>query len=292
MKICIGNLVGLPAAGKTTFCHEIIKHFTKNQYECNVLHISYDNFIDIPNDIAYFEHKIYKKNRLQLAWIIDRIIKNFKTIRNIEFLNEIFNRTYPQNTFNCIKSLSFNLENENCLLLIDDNMYYKSMRKQIRNIAIENEIGYFLINFRTTLNACLNQNSQRLNSIPNEFIEKMKVKFEQPQRQEGFLFNVGIDNVSIELFQETIQYHFDHPLVKQEPLESINVPQSELHRIDLILRKTINRKMNEIPSDNRSKVGKVLCGKRVFILKEFRCGHLGIVDFNESDAGMLFDQCT
>lgn len=42
--LCLVLLMGLPAAGKTTFAHKFVQEFTKLNY--NVIHVHYDDFID------------------------------------------------------------------------------------------------------------------------------------------------------------------------------------------------------------------------------------------------------
>lgn len=43
-SICIAVLIGLPAAGKTTFAQRFVQEFLKLNY--NVIHVCYDDFID------------------------------------------------------------------------------------------------------------------------------------------------------------------------------------------------------------------------------------------------------
>ena len=63
--ICIVVLLGLPAAGKTTFSQQFVSNFSKIDY--NVVHICYDNFVDLKEQ-AKFAGASADNDSQELKW--------------------------------------------------------------------------------------------------------------------------------------------------------------------------------------------------------------------------------
>lgn len=280
-NIFINNLVGIPASGKSTFCSDLLRSVELHQKpKINLIHVCFDHFISVPESInsTYFESKQYKKHRFNVGMLIQQIIDdintsecNFNNTQNIA--NALFGISFKINV--AFKSLN------KYLLLIDDIMYYKSMRKQIRNIARANDVGYFCTFFQSSLEGAIKRNSKRCGVLPEAHIRRVFSKFEPPDQQDGFVLLAEVESGNIPTNDElegmlrrldsTEQWNVLVPLVQQR------TEQSYLHNIDLMLRKEIQRRLKcerDCEGKNRASHAIVLCGKRKHILKEIRNGNI------------------
>lgn len=133
--------VGLPGSGKTSLCNHFLKNFS-NLW--NIIHVSYDKIIDDRKDwatVSYFVVSNWKIAQIRkviiqadfqwrtertnvIRWVerfISRLLQNPLDKDDVERDSfENFLRVVSENG-------SMNGEN-NFVLLIDDNMYYRSMR--------------------------------------------------------------------------------------------------------------------------------------------------------------------
>jgi len=64
------------------------------------------------------------------------------------------------------------------IAICDDLNYYRSMRNDLRKIALKLRIRYFIIHVSTPLKNCLEWNKSRGNPIPNDLIIKISRKFD------------------------------------------------------------------------------------------------------------------
>lgn len=291
-NIFINNLVGIPASGKSTYCSDLLRSVEVHQQpNINVIHVCFDHFISVPESFnsTYFESKQYKKHRFDVGMLIQQIIDdintsecNFNSTQNIS--NALFGISFKINVgFKSLKKY---------LLLIDDNMYYKSMRKQIRNIARANDVGYFCTFFQSSLEGAIERNNKRCDVLPEAHIRRMYSKFEPPDHQDEFVLMADVESANIPTNDE-----LEEMLRRLQSADQWKVPatavqqrteQSDLHNIDLILRKEIQRRLKSgmgCESKDIASYASVLCGKRKHILKEIRNGNIclphDVDDFDE-----------
>merc|ERR1712142_699868 len=66
------------------------------------------------------------------------------------------------------------------IYIIDDNMFYESMRYKFYQLAKKYEIGYSQIYFDFNLSECLDGNKNREDTIPEQIIYDMNYKLENP----------------------------------------------------------------------------------------------------------------
>lgn len=67
------------------------------------------------------------------------------------------------------------------LVILDDNMYYTSMRREAYKIAARHEVGYGCIYVDVPLEVALRRNQARARVISEETIERMHTKMEPPE---------------------------------------------------------------------------------------------------------------
>ncbi|MFW9969230.1 MAG: AAA family ATPase, partial [Candidatus Odinarchaeota archaeon] len=134
-------LVGLPASGKSTFANSLKIALNKKFDNLEIKIIDPDV---IRNQIASkkFEHE--KEN----------IVRN----QNIEIIRS-------------------ELANGN-IVISDDLNYYSSMRHDLKEIADDFNLDFFIIHISTPIETCIKWNEKRGKPIPQEVISKIKDKFD------------------------------------------------------------------------------------------------------------------
>lgn len=320
--ICLNTLIGCPASGKSTFCHRI----RSEAQRFNVLHICYDDFIrmpafdsTVPEATAaathYFQSKRYKKDRFSMLWLLQQLIDDIKgmtsTITRTDFVK--FRRAiasdFPHVDVPHVtaKFTASSATNDRYLLLIDDTMHYRSMRKEIRTLARDNELAHFVTFCHTTLAGAIERNRNRCGAagsgadVDVNHLKRMYARIEAPTTAEdGEILHFTIDNdvAAAAASDHRITADFVESFALQccaAPLKAVGksvdhppvvvVEQTVLHRIDLILRRSVNRKMknhqqrasggdDDTTMVDLGELAKLLCAKRCFVLNEIKLGRM------------------
>ena len=146
-------LVGLPSSGKSTFAKALKIVLKKKYYDLDVIIIDPD--------------------------LIRQRITPDKFNHNLEHLVRSKN----------LEIIRSELEKNN-IVISDDLNYYSSMRHDLKSIADNLNIDFFIIHIATPIEICLKWNENRGKPIPNNVIRKIQDKFDN--------FN---------------RYNWDHPIV-------------------------------------------------------------------------------
>jgi tRNA uridine 5-carbamoylmethylation protein Kti12 len=134
-------LVGLPSSGKTTIA-EILKHLIEKKYK-------------------NFQVKIVDPDKIRNS------ISPFK-------FNHQKEQLVREKSLNDIRSGL----NQGFIVISDDLNYYTSMRHDLKQIAEENKINYFILHIDTPLQICIKWNKERGVPIPQDVIYKINEKFD------------------------------------------------------------------------------------------------------------------
>ncbi|MFX1410402.1 MAG: adenylyl-sulfate kinase [Promethearchaeota archaeon] len=134
-------LTGLPASGKSTFAIELKKTLEK------------------------------KFNRLKVKIIDPDKIRQTLTQNKFDYKKEYLVR---EKNLEIIKR---ELKNGS-IVISDDLNYYTSMRHDLKDIADELNLNFFIIHIATPLEICLKWNEKRGNPIPNKIIKRINKKFD------------------------------------------------------------------------------------------------------------------
>ncbi|XP_019845721.2 L-seryl-tRNA(Sec) kinase [Bactrocera dorsalis] len=263
-RICLVALIGLPAAGKSTFSRWML---SIPQQQFNVIHLCYDDFLPAQDNTLIAEIEL-KSQR-------SKILANINSL-----ICELNDNAYIARDI--IKSVKLS-ENEKCndfLILCDDNNYYRSMRYKLYQLCRQNKCAYAQIYLECDLKLALSRNSARPDNerVSDEILQRMGIRLERPNSakhhwEENTLLLAGCDDFTImkagildflsKSLDEIVQ-----PLTQSVTTETV---VSLLHQLDLLLRKRIGDILQlENDSAERSKKVKMLIAKRKAILQEFR----------------------
>ncbi|KAG4078382.1 hypothetical protein HA402_013092 [Bradysia odoriphaga] len=287
-NICVNTLTGLPASGKSTFCQKI----QREAQSFNVIHICYDDFIRLPttaDSLAaqshYFQSKQYKKNRFSLLWLIQQLIDDIKQNTNFTKFRLAMLTDFPHVKLN----VKFESSKELYLLLIDDTMHYKSMRKEVRTLARDNELGHFVTYFHSTLDGVIERNRGRNVTVDENHLRRMHSIIEAPTDEEGQIVRVNVDDndkIATNFVESFALDCIKTPLKLVQLVSEPVVEQTVIHKVDLVLRQCVNRKMRQCKETNSTgdlrKIAEALCAKRSFVLREIKLGRIDLPDnFND-----------
>ncbi|GLV33147.1 Phosphoseryl tRNA kinase [Carabus blaptoides fortunei] len=257
VNICLVVLIGLPGAGKSHFCKYFLEHYATSS-DIVVTHVSFDQ-IEHETD-----RRDYKPFRTDIQERVVTLLEN---------------------------KMKDNAESK-WIVLIDDNMYYRSMRRSYYNVAKRYRIGYCQVHVICNINIAKERNNLRIeNKVPLEVIEEIDGKLEPPGENNW-------EKYSCELYSHneycerdltniwhTIQLAMQNPVQAEVQLPMIEHTPSVIHEIDLVLRKIIGEKLKMlIQTGNKKRVeslSKELMCKKKYILSGLRNGDI-LVEYKDS----------
>ncbi|XP_035907783.1 L-seryl-tRNA(Sec) kinase-like isoform X1 [Anopheles stephensi] len=280
-RVCLNVLLGIPGSGKTTYCQQLAV-LPSRSFE--VVHVCYDCFIKIDENYDKFRDAsgLYKLHRHKLLSHVERIILHMK--RNDQpKLQEVLARWSDE--FGHELNISTQTMASDVVFLIDDNNYYRSMRTEWQKIARKLSIGYFETFFDPALSIAVQRNRARAQPIAEEVINHMWMRLEKPS---GKLYDHELEvlriqqNVDYDGIVQQIQYCFENPLKPPTAQPAVQpMKQSTVHKIDIILRKLISKKIGEaresmVSSQQLQSYVKVLQERKKFVLEQIRKCELNV----------------
>ncbi|XP_073819552.1 phosphoseryl tRNA kinase [Musca autumnalis] len=259
-EMCIIALIGLPGVGKTSFSKLLLEI---DSLPFNICYFCYDDFIKTTEEnLAH-----YKEQRERA---LNSIVSLIEAWKNSELLGKSLMELYSFYKDNKQKRLLF---------LCDDNHYYGSMRYRLYQIARKFGISYGQIFFNSTVELCLERNALRdeIQRIPKEVVIKMHEKLEIPNvKNNAWELNtfklvtedINKEYVSLNLIPFIIQL-FANPLKPLELPVKCPTKQSQVHELDLLMRKHIGDVINSVgPNVNKKEMALVFNDIRKGILNE------------------------
>eukprot|EP00126_Sphaerothecum_destruens_P005375 Sdes_comp18728_c0_seq1m9066 len=192
---CIVVVCGLPAVGKTAFCKHVENYFhtfyRQTEISYQAVHFNYDRFMKIVpwEDANLYSDDILSEelNHLNLRCGETKHCKEFNwsaARRQIEDQVKDFIRKNISASHQASRFLSASSPTQ-YILLIDDNMFYKSMRHRYYKIARDFRLGFGQIFLDTDeIDHLVFLNSQRSHFedlfVTEATIRKMATIFEKP----------------------------------------------------------------------------------------------------------------
>lgn len=223
-NICLVILVGIPGAGKTVLSKYISEKLLDEKTK--IFNISYDDY----ETKECYKTELYKSFRTKIYKEVETLVKNLNDCNNL-------------------------IENSRFIIVIDDNMYYRSMRRCYFNLAKQFTTGFCQIYVECRLEIALRRNKTRnaANFISETVITEMASKIEPPtinSSWESYYCYINSEqDYSLQDFQ-IINNLVNKAIESPEKLELTDMDKkynhaSFIHSVDLLLRKCINNLLKE-----------------------------------------------
>lgn len=243
-------ICGIPAVGKSYLSKKLVKFYKETKYGMNCVHLSFDNITNINKD-----------NYFQFQEMRDDFVNAYK-----ETINKAIDKE------------------ENCVVILDDNFYLKSMRKKIyqsMNEIIDNKERSDLFEWFygevfiqcNDIKYALGLNEERKEKIPKELIEKMNLLFEYSSpylNNSNLILTISISNkdslnqINFEELKKNVEQYCQIKKEKKNTIQcEIIKKDTKAQFIDLIelnLRQSINQFMKT--NKNKNINGKMISTKK------------------------------
>ena len=190
-------LSGLPGAGKSTFSRSLQSEVTLKHPDILVLIVEYDELIKEITP-AYWKSQrqdvFDAVSHLVLGMQCGSMAQQLSDLGTHDLVRKILRRNGL--TFSLI------LQSKNIVVILDDNMYYRSMRYQIYQLALQLRAGFCQIYISVPLDIVCRQNLLRTCPVSEEVITRMAAVFEPPNPSR---FKFEHFTIVLNLFSATIQ---------------------------------------------------------------------------------------
>lgn len=231
MKIVLMILVGAPAVGKTSCARELVeRHGMK---DTQFIHVNYDLLLP-HRDLGNAEENQWKKDRLGVECQVENFLRDVSSDKFSSLGDQYF---VPG-------------EHERMVVIIDDNMYYKSMRLTYYRLAQTFRCGFCQVYFETELETALEANSRRseIHRVPESSVRNIFSKLEPPNLSNSWERNTVVvkqGGKSLVQFSEVIELAFGQP----ESMPSLPAVEPKVfnmtHEADGVLRKIVSRRVED-----------------------------------------------
>lgn len=318
-RLSLVTLMGLPGSGKTTLCHRLK---TLSQLRCNdnpstndsegplLLLVQYDTLIprSVQSLFPKFPHlgKILRTNFLSLIKHLITCLQQRKPISSLAALAEaelsaeadelIPKRELISNFLSEFTKIE--VPSADIIILVDDNNYYKSMRKELYLIAKSNTLGFCVLYPTTTVQACQERNLTRSDAecVPSSVIDDMSKKLEKPNPMDNpaDMLCIQIEDVldpsTHTLIYNTILHTLRNPvqprIISNDEVaekERRICAENEVHQADLILRKWIHTELALASFTTKKQAlrdkGQAFQQRKLKVLEGLRSGEMQIASY-------------
>ncbi|GAU93577.1 hypothetical protein RvY_05500 [Ramazzottius varieornatus] len=284
-SIVLVVMSGLPGAGKSTFANTLQAAFKVKYPDTVVFLVEYDALVKqiIPSE--------WKRQRLEVLDAVSHLvltIRSGSSGREAESDKESLGEHILRFNAQALRSAS---RSSKIVVILDDNMYYRSMRYQVFQRAIQLRAGYCQIHIAVALGTAVRQNLLRTCPVPEEVIARMAAAFEEPNPTRYIFeqYSLVLDTVTSTSVDKAMVLVFrameDPPRnvdndeaawVAEERSKAQELNRTNLlHRADSILRLLVQTlcslaKSQEDVNDDLRRVSSRAVGCRKKILQQLR----------------------
>jgi O-phosphoseryl-tRNA(Sec) kinase len=259
-QICLVVFIGLPGSGKTTLCRALVEFFkTSCKSPSGILHhiipICYDELI--PADVFRYQDEScqWKDARRGVVNYVKNIVFCLKGLEELNMMNSLKVAVREE-----LLKIVQNEKKTRVYIIVDDNMYYRSMRYEYYQLAKLFSLSFCQIFVHCSISDALNYNSSREQNmaVPEEIITRMAERLEPPDIQnnpwETFSLTIPSEKWTVTEIMKISQFLNDaaqHPVVVTESnyevcQESRRICSTNvLHQVDITLRKLVGDRLRE-----------------------------------------------
>ncbi|XP_065071949.1 L-seryl-tRNA(Sec) kinase-like isoform X2 [Rhopilema esculentum] len=175
------------------------------------------------------------------------------------------------------------------VIVIDDNMFYSSMRYKYYQLARKYAIGFLEVHLLCDMDVLLRQNSSRSTQVSDDTIRHMSSVFEAPDphknkwESNSLKYNTTQDMFEIKQLEvfKLINYCFENP---EQPFEEENPAEKEtacqvnltniIHQADQVIRKVISTEIKRLKGKFAKRINVIELKKKGFFerIKEIKHG--------------------
>ncbi|XP_069681063.1 L-seryl-tRNA(Sec) kinase [Periplaneta americana] len=160
-------------------------------------------------------------------------------------------------------------------VLVDDNMYYRSMRWQCYQLARRLRLGFCQLYLHCELEDALRRNAGRRDAVPREVVTRMAERLEPPAgaRHPWERASLVVDAAATDLQQvlRFLEAAAACPVpALEEPAEPSTPLPGPLHCADVALRKLVGQRIRQAGPTHTA----ALIAARRRILEDIRAGHI------------------
>lgn len=261
--LCV--LCGIPGCGKTTLCRRLVSSGEKFTY----VHVSFDEltgWIENQGDGAW------KQSRSMVLSLVGKIVELLREDGKYPNSNP-FPDLIDKEVFRLFQEVktvaSRTIKSTTVVLLIDDNMFYKSMRYSYYQLAEQFSLGYCIVYLNCFSGVCYNRLKQRSDGhLIESSVKRIAEQFEKPDpsKEKWEIFSKEFDSSDqsspLVTYEQFIETCVNHPVeisrLSEKEIEERNLTRKVnavnlIHQADLCLRKIVSELSKEIRSDAENK---------------------------------------
>lgn len=284
MDICVTVLCGIPGSGKSTFAKSLIdkstlasQHYWEESKSLHWLLVSYDEIIPTDVEKNLIEREMpnaWKECRENIQNAVDNLVRELKneTEASETFTTGAENKEYHFESFQMFLQNTRHRESGIVVILIDDNMYYSSMRYKYYQLTRKHSISFCQVHIDCDTETALIRNRERLiRLVPDDVILNMAARFEVPNPEqnvwEKHSISVNTNSSPMALENSMIQTMElitralsapSRPVLEDVDQTSRVVDrqicsENMIHQADILMRKLTAEYMKEASRNTRSK---------------------------------------
>ncbi|CAH1783150.1 unnamed protein product [Owenia fusiformis] len=318
IKFGLVVLCGIPGSGKSTLANGLKNYLREASDKTHAIHICYDELFpsDLEREIitqsqynsdegeGISKWKSYRKaifnsvEGLIGKVMLKQVNPNTDDIESEEdrLLFETIQRTIHKKYDEIFSGIRTDVNN--VVLIIDDNMYYRSMRYSYFQLAKKYSTGFVQFYIKCPTDLALERNHARGEPVDKDIILTMDTRLEPPnpelnkwEENSYVIDSMETDmNARFSFVIDKIEHCLKNPIpleieenVEEKEESRVICSKNTLHQIDQILRKIVQDHMKHSARNaaNMAEQGKIANATRSYIFSHFKLGKLTLASMDD-----------